>query len=80
MTCLFCCVFCLRCVVFVWAWCLMSLCVACDLLRDAVWCVFVCVVVGAVCLRVLRDVWRDGVWFVFGVGCCLCVLLLNMLV
>ena len=44
MVCLLVCVCCLRCFVFVWAWCLMSLCVVCGLLRDAVWCVFVCVV------------------------------------
>ena len=80
MACLFCFVFSVCVALCVWAWCLMSLCVACELLHGVVWCVFVCVVLGAVCLRVLRDVWRDGVWFVFGFGCCLYVLLLNMLV
>ena len=39
----------LRCFAFVWAWCLMCLCVVCELLRDVVWCVVVCVA----CLCVL---------------------------
>ena len=35
------CCFCLRCVVFVWAWCLVNVCVVCELLCGVVLCVFV---------------------------------------
>ena len=38
----------LRCVVFTWAGCLMGLCVVCELLRDVVWCAFVCF--GCLCV------------------------------
>ena len=68
-------VFCVRCVVFVWAWCLMSLCAVCDLLCDIVWCVFVCFVcvccVCACCVMYGAMV-NELCWCVF---LCLCVLL-----
>ena len=62
--------------VFVWAWCLMGLCVVCELLCDVVWCVVVCFVcVCVLCLRALRVMYGAmvyGLSFVVDFVCVCC--------
>ena len=58
----------------VWAWCLVCLCVVCELLCDVVWCVFVCCVCLCVCLclfvlRVVHGVMMYGLYLVVVLVC-----------